>query len=97
MAAVPETIERPDLDSLNQTKKSEGWIVTVFNNEVNTYEQVITILTIATHCSSEEAEMEAWEIDNLGRSVVHHGAEKECLRASEIIATIGIKVEVSQE
>jgi ATP-dependent Clp protease adaptor protein ClpS len=75
----------------------ERWLVTVFNNETNTYEEVITILIIATSCSPEEAWIETWEIDHLGHSVVHVGNEEECCAAAEIIATIGIRVEVTPE
>ncbi len=97
MSNLPGTIERPDVESSPHSTKSEGWIVTVFNNEHNTYEEVMTILAIATACTAEEAYLEAWEIDHLGKSVVHQACEKECKRASEIISTIGIHVEVSQE
>jgi len=69
----------------------------VFNNEANTYDEVIFILMAATECTPDEAYMETWEIDHLGRSVVHHGGGDECRRAGEIIGTIGIRVEVSQE
>lgn len=85
-----------DIDS-SDTGTSGGWIVTVFNNEHNTYEEVIDILRRATSCSFEEAHTETWEIDHLGLSVVHHGSETECNRAAEIIATIGIDVKVSEE
>lgn len=93
----PGIIERPELFTSDSSTKGDGWIVTVYNNDTNTYEEVITILTIATLCSEEEALIEAWEIDHLGKSVVHHGGESECRRACEIISTIGISVEVSQE
>jgi ATP-dependent Clp protease adaptor protein ClpS len=76
--------------------QDQGWIVTVFNNDYNTYEQVMTILMAATGCTAEEAYIEAWEIDNLGKSVVHHAGEEECRTAAKVIATIGIKVEVTQ-
>lgn len=96
--AVPGTIERPEVDSSHDTgTKGAGWIVTVFNNEVNTYEEVISILLIATRCTPEEAFIETWEIDHLGKSVVHQGGEKECRSAADVIATIGIKVEVSED
>ena len=97
MSNLPGTIERPELDANDRSTKSAGWIVTVFNNDQNTYEEVMTILTIATSCTAEEAYIEAWEVDHLGKSVVHQACEKECKRASSIIATIGIQVEVSQE
>jgi len=75
----------------------ERWHVTVFNNETNTYDEVITILIIATNCSPEEAWMETWEIDHLGQSVVHCGEREECESVAEVIATIGIRVEVTPE
>ena len=93
----PGTIERPDIDHLPLDSDESGYIVTVYNNDHNTYEEVIMILMIATGCAQSEAEIEAWEIDHLGKSVVHHGANAECERVAEIVSKIGIKVEVSQE
>lgn len=78
------------------TGSGGGWIVTVYNNERNTWEEVVDILRKATSCSFEEAHTETWEIDNLGHSVVHQGSESECNRAADIIATIGIEVKVSE-
>jgi ATP-dependent Clp protease adapter protein ClpS len=91
-----ETITRrlPDLENRSDTEQTGEFIVIVFNNDHNTYDEVITILQKATGCSLEEAEMETWEIDHTGRSVVHHGERAECERAASVIATIGIKVAV---
>jgi hypothetical protein len=87
----------PLLDDLDRGTQTGGWIVTVFDNDRNTYEQVMTSLMFATGCSAEEAYLEAWEIDHLGKSVVHYAGEKECRDAAEIIGRIGIKVTVSEE
>ena len=93
MSEQTVTVPRPDQqDSLGSS--SGDSIVIVFDNSVNTYEQVIDILQKATGCSLAEAQMETWEIDKLGRSVVHHGDRPECERAAAIIATIGIEVKV---
>jgi len=94
--AAPGTIERPEVSDTS-TGGAGDWIVTVYNNETNTYEEVVEILMVATGCDSEEAYMETWEIDNLGKSVVHYGVRGECDDAAVIIAQIGIRVEVSQE
>ena len=75
---------------------TRDFIVIVFNNDVNTYDQVILILQKATGCSLQEAEMETWEVHNLGKSLVHHGGEDECEKVAEIIRTIGIRVETTQ-
>jgi ATP-dependent Clp protease adapter protein ClpS len=75
----------------------DGWVVIVYNNAHNTYDEVIDILMQATSCGLDEAEMETWEVDHLGKSVVHQGEQEECERAAAVIRTIGIQVEVKQE
>lgn len=92
---APGTIER-ELIHDDEATHSAGWLVTVYNNEENTYDEVITILMIATGCDLEEAEIETWEIDHLGKSVVHQAGREECENAASIIAKIGIRVEVHE-
>ena len=82
----------PELIHEEQQSSKGDWVVRVFNNDSNTYDEVIEILMAATGCDAQEAYMEAWEIDHLGSSVVHFGAQKECKDAAGIIATIGIRV-----
>ena len=74
-----------------------GFLVIVYDNDKNTWDQVVMILQKATGCTLEEAEIETWEVDNLGKSVVHHGGHEECERAAGIIRTIGIRVEVVED
>ena len=92
----PGTIEKPDIQD-SHTSGHGGWIVTVYNNEYNTWDEVVFILMAATGCDEEEANIETWEVDNLGKSVVHHGSQDVCETAASIIAQIGIRVEVSKE
>ncbi len=94
-AGLP-TVE-PDLEDSTGTTGAGGWVVTVFNNDYNTWDEVVAILMRATSCGLDEAQMETWEVHNLGQSVVHHGGESECKRAADIIATIGIRVSVTKE
>ena len=96
-SAAPGTIEKPTISEDVHEGFDSGWVVTVYNNEHNTYEEVMNILILATGCDHEEAYLETWEIDHLGCSVVHHGKEDNCRKVAEIIAKIGIRVEVSQE
>ena len=74
-----------------------GWNVTVYNNEVNTYAEVMMILMAATGCTIDEASIETWEIDHLGKSVVHVGKAPECQAVAAVISTIGICVAVLEE
>ncbi|HTE19851.1 MAG TPA: ATP-dependent Clp protease adaptor ClpS [Armatimonadota bacterium] len=90
-----QTVVDPRPDLLEEGVGNAGdWFVIVFNNEVNTFDQVIGILQKATGCSLEEAEMETWEVHNLGQSRVHYASRPECDRVAAIISTIGIKVAV---
>ncbi len=91
---APSTIERPELDD---SLRSERWVVAVYDNDTNTEEEVIHILLVATGCTVDEAEMETWEVHHLGKSVVHHGGKEECETVSAIISEIGIRVEVYEE
>ena len=91
------TILLPETELEKRGTGNDGnWVVIVFDNDHNTWEQVISILMLATECTLEEAEMETWEVHHLGKSLVHHGSEEECEKVAEIIRTIGIRVETSQ-
>jgi ATP-dependent Clp protease adaptor protein ClpS len=94
--SIPGVLDRPVEQPLGPNTGG-GYIVTVYNNEKNTYEQVIFILMVATQCSADEAYMETWEIDHLGKSVVHRACESECTGIADLISTIGIEVRVSEE
>lgn len=86
-AVLPEQVEQAEEGA------DRDWQVVVYNNEINTYIEVISILMIATACDAEEAYIEAWEIDHYGQCSVHRASQCECERAAEIISTIGIRVE----
>lgn len=92
-----QTIEAPQYDQGVQEDQSPKWIVTIYNNDHNTYEEVITVLMLATGCNSEEAYIEAWEVDHYGQCVVHRAEEEECQGIADVIATIGMKVEATPE
>ncbi|GDX41056.1 hypothetical protein LBMAG21_13480 [Armatimonadota bacterium] len=95
---MPDTLIRPEsVEKDSSTGGGGGNIVVVYNNDYNTEAEVIHILIAATACTLHEAEIETWEVDNLGKSVVHHGGKEECERAASVIRTIGIHVEVIEE
>lgn len=98
--ALPDvkTRRQPSQDIVESPIQSaSGFIVIVYDNDVNTADEVVMILRKATACTQEEAEIEMWEVHNLGKSVVHHGSKEECERVASIIRTIGIRVEVVED
>jgi ATP-dependent Clp protease adaptor protein ClpS len=96
----PRTVERtpaPAREPGQQATLQPRWLVTVFDNDTNTYEEVMTVLMLATACSAEEAYIEAWEIDHFGQCVVHRSDESECRGVADVVGTIGIRVEAGPE
>ena len=85
----------PEITDSN-TGNGDIWMVTVYDNPYNTFDEVIEILIRATKCSHTEAEMETWEIHNLGKSIVHSGSNEVCQTVADIISSIGVDTEVSQ-
>lgn len=92
----PGILERP-LEETQGPGTGGGYIVTVYNNEHNTYDEVMMILMVATQCDADEAYMETWEIDHMGKSVVHRACEEDCQNVADVISTIGIEATVSEE
>ena len=88
-------LPRPELGD-DLSTQFEEWIVIVYDNDHNTFEQVIGILQEATGCALEEAELETWEVHHLGKSVVHHADKLECERVAAVIRRIGIEVAVDK-
>lgn len=82
----------PEFDLQPSPAATEEWHVVVYNNEVNTYEEVMTILMLATGCDAEEAYIETWEVDHYGKCAVHRAPQDECSRIAEVIRTIGVTV-----
>src|SRR5437016_11806023 len=90
------TIVLPEIEESGPGIGGGGFVVIVYNNDYNTFEQVEGILIKATGCSQQEAEIETWEVHNLGKSVVHHGSSEECEKVASAIRTIGIRTEVRE-
>jgi ATP-dependent Clp protease adapter protein ClpS len=98
--SYPTITETPlinPIEEISTPSHGDRWIVTVYDNPFNTFDEVTFILMLATNCSVEEATTETWEVHHLGKSVVHHGDEATCRRVAGVIAKIGIQVEASPE
>ena len=73
------------------------WMVVIYNNEVNSFDEVIDALMRATGCDVEEAAIEAWEAHHYGKAPVHFAAKSECDEAARVISAVGVKTEVTPE
>ncbi|MBI1757578.1 MAG: ATP-dependent Clp protease adaptor ClpS [Fimbriimonas ginsengisoli] len=92
---MSQTVLEPELslDTLGQSR----WMVTIFNNDTNSFAEVIAILIEATGCTIEEAQIEAWEAHTYGKAPVHFGALKVCDEAAGVISRIGVRAQVTPE
>jgi len=73
------------------------WMVIIYNNETNSFDEVIEILMRATGCDADEAAIETWEAHHYGKAPVHFASRPECDQVAGIIASVGVKTEVARE
>jgi ATP-dependent Clp protease adaptor protein ClpS len=73
------------------------WMVVIYNNDHNNFEQVIEILMRATGCGAEEAYIETWEAHTYGRALVHFANKTECELVAAMIASIGVRTQIRRE
>jgi ATP-dependent Clp protease adapter protein ClpS len=73
------------------------WALVIFNNESNSFEDVIFILMKATGCDVQEATIETWEAHHYGKAMVHFGDKSECEAAARVVQSIGVQTEVRPE
>ena len=92
--STPASLPRIDDGATSFGKR---WMVTIFNNETNSMEEVVDILMQATGCDLEEASIEMWEAHHFGKAPVHFADRLTCLEVASVISTIGVKTEVEPE
>jgi len=93
-----ETTERPQVDELDETdvQVAPPWMTVLHNCDCHTFEEVVKQLMKAIACSEERGWELAWQVHNTGRAVVKVGAETECVRVGNVLASIGLVVTVTQ-
>lgn len=93
-----ETTESPQVDELDATEVEVAppWMTVLHNCDCHTFEEVVKQLMKAIACSEERGWELAWQVHNTGKAVVKVGAETECVRVGNILASIGLIVTVAQ-
>ena len=96
---VPTTpTESPQVDELDATdvQVAPPWMTVLHNCDCHTFEEVVKQLMKAIACSEERGWELAWQVHNTGKAVVKVGAETECVRVGNVLASIGLVVTVTQ-
>jgi ATP-dependent Clp protease adaptor protein ClpS len=90
--------ESPQVDELDATdvQVAPPWMTVLHNCDCHTFEEVVKQLMKAIACSEERGWELAWQVHNTGKAVVKVGAETECVRVGNVLASIGLIVTVTQ-
>ena len=91
-------VETPQVEDLEGTDAAIAppWMTILHNCDCHTFEQVVKQLQKAIGCSEAKGWELAWQVHNTGRAVVKVGAETECVRVGNVLASIGLVVTVVQ-
>jgi ATP-dependent Clp protease adapter protein ClpS len=92
---MASTILPNPVDSNQENDSDDEYCIICYNNETNTFDQVIAILSSALNIDIHRAEMHAWDIHLLGKANVYYGSQADCEQKAKVISSIGIKTEVS--
>ena len=86
----------PEIDVLTEDTISTSLEarVVLYNDDWHTFDEVITQLIKAVHCSFEKARSHAFEVHIKGKSIVFTGELKKCLRVSGILEEIALTTEI---
>ncbi len=69
----------------------------IFNNDTNSFDEVVLAIMRATGCSLQEAYMETWEADHYGKANIHFGTQVACCAVAAIVSQIGVRTLVQPE
>ena len=68
--------------------------VILYNDEVHTFDEVITQIIKATGYDLTKAEALTWEVHNTGKSVVYEGEIAKCMQISGILEEIELMTQI---
>lgn len=88
--------ESPELDVMiaELTEVGVPAKVIVYNDEIHTFDEVISQLLKAVSCNHNQAEKFALEIDTRGLACVFQGEVNECLRVTSILEEIALHTSI---
>jgi ATP-dependent Clp protease adaptor protein ClpS len=81
-------------DSSEEVLTQDPAKVILFNDDIHTFDEVITQLIKATRCTRERAEALAWEVHTAGRAAVFAGELPRCVEVSAILEEIHLMTQI---
>lgn len=68
--------------------------VILFNDEVHTFEEVISQIIKATGCDTARAEALTWEVHHAGKANVFEGEITRCVQVSSVLEEIELMTQI---
>jgi ATP-dependent Clp protease adaptor protein ClpS len=94
MTRAAVAVER-EKESAEDTGSGGGpWKTVLFNCACHTFDEVEDVVMKATRCTLSRARQISHEVHTRGSAVVHDGPRERCEAVAEVIASIGLRVEV---
>jgi ATP-dependent Clp protease adaptor protein ClpS len=90
MSTVPQDQQNENEDVLTQ----EPAKVILFNDDIHSFDEVISQLIKATRCTRASAEGLAWEVHTKGKAVVFGGELMRCMEVSHILEEIQLMTQI---
>lgn len=87
---LPQT-EEEIVDEIEIQKPAKAIL---FNDEVHSFDEVISQIMKATGCDLPTAEQMTWEVHNTGKSCVFTGPLVKCLQVTSILEEIELMTQV---
>lgn len=90
---VEETTETKTEEEVEEEIQTP-WRLILYDDDIHTFDEVISQLMKATGCSLSEAEDMTWKVHNEGKALVHEGEFEECLRIDSVLKEIQLVTEI---
>lgn len=90
--------KKPDVEVLDAPEEEESentpWRLILFDDDIHTFDEVITQLMKALECSQEKAEEITLKVHNDGKALVFEGSFEECLKINSVLQEIQLVTEI---
>jgi ATP-dependent Clp protease adapter protein ClpS len=90
------TKQSPEISNIEEeeTIVSLGSRVILFNDDLHSFDEVISQIIKATKCSFEVARDKTFEVHTKGKAIVYSGNLSECLRVSGVLEEILLHTQI---
>ncbi|TVQ65279.1 MAG: ATP-dependent Clp protease adaptor ClpS [Balneolaceae bacterium] len=91
-------VQKPEKEVLVDTMEEElldtPWTLILYDDDIHTFEEVISQLIKALGCSVNRAEEITYTVHNEGKAVVYQGSFEECLKINSVLQEIQLITEI---